>query len=682
MSQGQPDILEESVKDTGGEEQKNKPIRVLIVEDSEDDALLLVRELKRSGYEPEYARVEARENLGQALRERNWDIIVSDYYMPGFSGIDAFQVLQESGLDIPFIIVSGKIGEETAVEAMRTGVQDYIMKDNLRRLIPAVQRELQEAEVRRQRRNAEEELHKYREHLEDLVRERTAELTRENAERKRVEEELRESEERYRTVSELITDYAYSFRVEPGFRLIREWLTGAFERITGLTPEEMESRSNWSALIHKEDIDTVQRPLKSLLSRQTDETFEYRIAVKNGETRWLREYSHSLWSAEENRVIRVYGAVQDITDRKRAEESLRESEIRYRIFADNTYDWEFWLTPDGRFLYTSPSCRRITGHEAEEFMRNPDLMIDIIHPDDKSSFAAHRLEERQKVPGDTEFRIVLPDDSIRWLGHVCQPVFDDRGKYLGTRGSNRDITKRKELEENIARLRMGYETLMRHEIHSLFHPIRNSTEVLLGSGESLPDPLRDSIRKIHESIGNAMIFIDNLQKLQDIESGNYTLKKINYPLKDLVQQEMYHIRPYAEQNAVAVEFESRETSSNLPLDMSLMPGVFSNLLRSVIGQLASLEQPSERRVRVEVFNSDSNVMVKIFSRGMVLPPERIATFFERFSADREEKPDEAGMMFTYAYVVTRAHGGDISIESNSREGTTITLVFSIKPFII
>ncbi|MHB9029512.1 MAG: PAS domain-containing protein, partial [Candidatus Latescibacterota bacterium] len=344
------------------------PIRVLVVEDSEDDATLLMRELRRSGYEPIYVRVDTPDDMKSALHQDEWDIVVSDYYMPGFSGLDAFHVLRESGLDIPFIIVSGKIGEDTAVEAMRAGVQDYIMKDNLPRLIPAVQRELQEADIRRQRRIAEEELRKYREHLEDLVRDRTAELTREIAERKRVEEELRESEERYRTVSELITDFAYSYRVEPGFRLVREWLTGAFERITGLTPEEMESRSNWSALIHKEDIDTVQRPLKSLLSRQTEESFEYRIVAKSGEVRWLREYSHSLWSDEESRVVRMYGAVQDITDRKRAEESLRESEIRYRIFADNTYDWEFWLTQDGCFLYTSPSCKRITGHEAKEFM--------------------------------------------------------------------------------------------------------------------------------------------------------------------------------------------------------------------------------------------------------------------------------------------------------------------------
>ncbi|MHB9029511.1 MAG: sensor histidine kinase, partial [Candidatus Latescibacterota bacterium] len=313
---------------------------------------------------------------------------------------------------------------------------------------------------------------------------------------------------------------------------------------------------------------------------------------------------------------------------------------------------------------------------------NPDLMIDIIHPDDKTMAAAHRLEEHQKIPGDLEYRIVLPDESIRWLGHVCQPVFDDKGKYLGTRASNRDITNRKELEENIARLRMEYEALMRHEVKNLFLPIRNNTEILLGSGEPLPVNLKESIKRIHESTGDAINFIDNLQKLQDIESGSYTLQKINYPLKDLIQQELHHVRPYAEQNAVTLEFESSETNSNLPLDMSLMPGVFSNLLRNAIGQIAGLEPASERRVRVEIHNADSSIVVKINSRGTILPPERTATFFDRFNANREIRPDGAGLGTTYAFLVTKAHGGDISIDSNSREGTTITLVFPVKPLII
>jgi signal transduction histidine kinase/FixJ family two-component response regulator len=134
-----------------------KPIFVLIVEDSENDALLLVRELRRGGFASEFERVDTAEAMAAALAERTWDIVIADYIMPHFSGIAALEVLKQSGLDLPFIIVSGAIGEDIAVAAMKAGAHDYIMKGNLKRLNPSIERELREAEIRSQRRRADEE---------------------------------------------------------------------------------------------------------------------------------------------------------------------------------------------------------------------------------------------------------------------------------------------------------------------------------------------------------------------------------------------------------------------------------------------------------------------------------------------------------------------------------------------
>jgi PAS domain S-box-containing protein len=134
------------------------PLRVLIVEDSEDDALLLVRVLRRSGYELTYERVDTEAAMNAALDKHAWDIIIADYTMPEFDGLAALAVMQRRGLDLPFIVVSGSIGEDIAVAAMKAGAHDYIMKGNLTRLVPAVERELREAEVRRARRRAEETL--------------------------------------------------------------------------------------------------------------------------------------------------------------------------------------------------------------------------------------------------------------------------------------------------------------------------------------------------------------------------------------------------------------------------------------------------------------------------------------------------------------------------------------------
>lgn len=135
-----------------------KKLRLLNIEDSDNDSLLLRRHLTRAGYDLEFHRVDTERALQSALNDRNWDIIVSDYVMPTFSALGAIKELKKRDLDIPFIILSGAIGEETAVAAMRAGACDYLMKDNLTRLVPAIERELLEAQNRRERRQAERAL--------------------------------------------------------------------------------------------------------------------------------------------------------------------------------------------------------------------------------------------------------------------------------------------------------------------------------------------------------------------------------------------------------------------------------------------------------------------------------------------------------------------------------------------
>ena len=135
-----------------------KPLRVLIVEDSEDDALLVIRELERGSYDTTSERVETAEAMTDALEKQVWDIIIADYKLPHFSAPEALELFHQSGLDLPFIVISGTIGEETAVAIMKDGAHDYLMKDNLKRLVPAIERELHEVEVRKERKLVQEEL--------------------------------------------------------------------------------------------------------------------------------------------------------------------------------------------------------------------------------------------------------------------------------------------------------------------------------------------------------------------------------------------------------------------------------------------------------------------------------------------------------------------------------------------
>ncbi len=137
--------------------------------------------------------------------------------------------------------------------------------------------------------------------------------------------------------------------------------------------------------------------------------------------------------------------LEELVHQRTAE--VREAATKYRIVADNTHSWEFWLAPDRQFIYCSPSCQRISGRSADEFMADPALLHGIVHPDDLELFLQHRAGPPAHDDNKTiEFRIIRPDGAIRWVHHNCRSVFDSQGTYLGIRGSNRDISKRKEAE--------------------------------------------------------------------------------------------------------------------------------------------------------------------------------------------------------------------------------------------
>jgi PAS domain S-box-containing protein len=157
-----------------------------------------------------------------------------------------------------------------------------------------------------------------------------------------------------------------------------------------------------------------------------------------------------------------------------ANAALQASEAKHRLVADATFDWEFWQAPDGVFKYSSPSCQRILGHAAHEFLADADLLAHLIHPDDLPRYLNHRQgTELQSASGALEFRVRHSDGSWRWIEHACQPVFDGGNRFLGTRGSNRECTQRKEAE---ALIQAQFEQLQaqNEELQAQDHQLRQT----------------------------------------------------------------------------------------------------------------------------------------------------------------------------------------------------------------
>lgn len=219
-----------------------RPLNVLLVEDSQADAILMLRALERGGFDPLSERVDTADGMESALERRHWDIILADHSMPQFSAPEALELLKRRNLDLPFIIVSGHIDEETAVAAMKAGAHDYIMKDRLARLVPAVERELRDAEVRHARRKSEEDLRRAHEELEARVEKRTADLKAANLKLEKV------LEERRRLENELL-EIAENERRRIGFDLhddLGQRLTGVSMMVKGLEQKLLHEKHRFA----------------------------------------------------------------------------------------------------------------------------------------------------------------------------------------------------------------------------------------------------------------------------------------------------------------------------------------------------------------------------------------------------------------------------------------------------
>ncbi len=271
-----------------------RQLRVLVVEDSEFDAHVMVNLLRRAGYDPYMERVETAQALSESVASKPWDIILADYNLPTFNALDALKLIQASHLDVPFIIVSGGIGEDIAVAAMKAGAHDYLMKGNLQRLAPAVERELREASIRSEQRQAKKA--------------------------------LQESEERYRLLWETSPDGV--ILMDEGCHIL--FLNPAVEEMFSFTQDE---------LIQKPFAMLQPERLRGLLRTRLEETLHagaVRVRWRNLETLGLRhnqsefpmEISMSDMLLDGRRRFVCF--IRDITDRKRAEAEIRESQEQFK----------------------------------------------------------------------------------------------------------------------------------------------------------------------------------------------------------------------------------------------------------------------------------------------------------------------------------------------------------------
>jgi PAS domain S-box-containing protein len=476
-------------------------LRVLLVEDSENDAMLLLRELRRGGYKPLSQRVYTPEDMGEALRSADatdepFEVVISDYYMPRFRAPDALRLLRGLGYDLPFIVVSGKIGEDAAVEIMKAGADDYVTKENMSRLCPAIERELREAQVRR--------------------------------DRERAEKELLRSEDRFRYLVEQIPAVTYVQEpIDSDTPKAITYMSPQYEAMLGYPPEkEMLDEEHWLRVLHPDDRERVIA--EELRTDETGEPYriEYRQIARDGRVVWVRDEA-TLIRDEEGNALYWLGVQYDITEQKRTEEELKQSEERFKVLSQEVVEG-IVLSENGRIIDANRSVTEMFGYGLEELIGKD--AIELTSPEYRE-MVVRRISEEDTRPYES---MGLKKDGSTFPLEIRPRHLPYSGRRIRVT-SVIDLTERTHQEEALRQSEALYRTVVEQAEENIFLVDARSRRVLDAN-----DALLRSLGYTDEEVKEMTLYdiVAHSQESVDIniglimEEGHRSLGERQYRRKD------------------------------------------------------------------------------------------------------------------------------------------------------
>ncbi len=429
----------------------HRPVHLLYLEDNEKD-ILLVRELVclEEDLSCDFKSVKTRDAFESALRDHKFDLIISDYSLPSYDGLKALELARQLCPDIPFIIFSGTIGEEVAVESLKQGATDYVLKQRPDRLMAAVRNALRGAEER--------------------------------ARRRRAEGELRQMEDRLRVVAAATNDVVWEWDLQTN----RVWFSENFQAVLGHSAEEIgTSHERWLDLIHPDDRGRVQSSATAVLAGGGKIWWsEHRLRRANGAYTHVYDRASVVYD-DAHKPLRMVGVTIDETRRKLAEEKIREQ----AALLDKAQDAIILCTPDGIILFWSQGARRIYGWTPEEAIGKKIEPL-LFHSDRPAQLEEAVKTVREKGQWNGELHEFTKDDRTVIVQGRSTLIRDEQGRPKSLLIINTDITERKQLEEKFLRAQR-FESLgalvggIAHDLNNALSPIIMGVEIL---GDELKSP--------------------------------------------------------------------------------------------------------------------------------------------------------------------------------------------------
>lgn len=367
---------------------------------------------------------------------------------------------------------------------------------------------------------------------------------------------------------------------------------------------------------------------------------------------------------------------------------LRASETKYRIIADNTYGWEFWRSPDGRFLYVSPSCERISGYKPAQFYADQDLILRIVHEEDRPAVAAH---QEAALPGaasfkEMEFRIIAADGSLRWIGHVCSSVWDDSGNFLGKRGTNRDITEAKKTEAELLeakeqaeagnRAKSAFISSMSHELRTPLNAIIGYTQVL-SQDETLTPSQQNQLAALRKSGDHLLSLINDILDAGMIESGRIRLEEGVFDLPSLLRQILTDTKQKA--SAKGLQFRC-DFPGPVPAQIRGDKSKLEKILLALLDNAVRYTSEGSVQLRFDYDRSGAgSVRFEVVDTGIGIAAEKLEQVFEPFTQlGREGLVQEGtGLGLTVAHRLVALMLGKMEVKSEPGKGSSFKVVLPL-----
>ena len=506
--------------------------------------------------------------------------------------------------------------------------------------------------------------------LEEIIHElqvHQGELETQNEELKRVQLELEATRNKYQDL--------YDFAPVGHFTLTQKGIiievNLAMAALLGMPGSKLIGRG-FGHFVAPESLDQFDQHIISVLGHEEKQTCDLRLKREDGSSFYARLDGIRIESpVKGSYVIRI--ALIDISERKRLEEAIKQSEEMFRTVADFTYAWEYWIDPDGSLIYVSPSCERITGYRSDEFINNPGLLKDIIHHEDQLLVGNHFDSIDSDPPYAVEFRIVSPTGETRWIGHSCQAVYGEDGRCLGRRVSNRDITKRKGIEEvvkqrteELERSNKDLEQFAYVAAHDLREPLVAVAAYLKILERLSKNPLEDVARTCIAKALNLALRMDSM--LQGLLAySRLTLTPISYEITDCntcLVDALSNLGLSIKKSGAVV---TNDTLPTLKIDASQLVLIFQNLIGNAI-KYSETEHP---KVHVGCISKESQYQFSVSDNGIGIAPPYLNRIFKMFERVKDlSGPMGNGIGLSTCRKIVERYGGRIWVDSKVGKGST------------